>query len=205
MAGGAPITSAGVATRVSQERRSQSRSKLASSRLWRSRQARAMSPSWQCSSPMRAQSPCPLIVRQVSSHAASSGCSLPASRSPRAPVREGQRQRRPALTSALSSPTAQRGMVFAPSASRRQRSPGKTPCGCGWGEATGAFLSERDTHGHTPPSHNLRHHRGPVPLAVGEVYHHWSTRARRWRRTRRVWPIHPGPVAVGRGRSGCPS
>ena len=40
---------------------------------------------------------------------------------------------------------------------------------CGrWGEATGAFLSERDTHGHTPPSHNLRHHRGPRPLAVGE-------------------------------------
>ena len=32
----------------------------------------------------------------------------------------------------------------------------------------GAFLSERDTHGHTPPSHNLRHHRGLVPLAVGE-------------------------------------
>jgi len=65
----APPTSAGVATRVSQERRSLSRSKLASSRLWRSRQARAMRPSWQCSSPMRAQRPCPLIVRQVSSHA----------------------------------------------------------------------------------------------------------------------------------------
>jgi hypothetical protein len=40
-------------------------------------------------------------------------------------------------------------------------------CGCGWGEATGAFLSARDTHGHTPPLHNIRHHRGPVPLAVG--------------------------------------
>jgi len=38
----------------------------------------------------------------------------------------------------------------------------------GWGEATGAFLSERETHGHTTPSHNIRHHRGPVPLAVGE-------------------------------------
>jgi hypothetical protein len=77
--------------------------------------------------PMRAQSPCPLIVRQVSSHAVSSGCSLPASRSPRAPVREGQRQRLPAPPSALSSLTAQSGMVFAPSVSRRQRSPGKTP------------------------------------------------------------------------------
>src|SRR5262249_26032858 len=39
---------------------------------------------------------------------------------------------------------------------------------CGWGEATGAFSVERDTHGHTPPSHNLRHHSGPMPLAVGE-------------------------------------
>jgi len=105
--GVAPTTSAGVATRVSQARRSQSRSTLTSSRLWRSRQARAMSPSWPCSSPMRAQSPCPLIVRQVLSHAASSGCSLPASRSPRALVREGQRQRLPASTSALSSPPAQ--------------------------------------------------------------------------------------------------
>ena len=127
MAGAAPTTSAGVATRVSQARRSTSRSTLASSRLWRSRQARAMRPSWTCRSPMRAQRPCPLIVRQVSSHAASSGCLLSASRSPRAPVREGQRQRMPTPTSALSSPTAQRGMVFAPSASRRPRSPGKTP------------------------------------------------------------------------------
>jgi hypothetical protein len=125
--GVAPTTSAGVATRVRQERRSQSRSTLVSSRLWHSRQARAMSPSWQCSSPMRAQRPCSLIVRQVSSHAVSSGCSLPASRSPRAPVREGQRQRLPAPPSALSSLTAQSGMVFAPSVSRRQRSPGKTP------------------------------------------------------------------------------
>ena len=40
-------------------------------------------------------------------------------------------------------------------------------CG-GWGEATGAFLSERDTHGYTTPSHNIRHQRGPLPLAVGE-------------------------------------
>src|SRR5215813_14657622 len=40
---------------------------------------------------------------------------------------------------------------------------------CGrWGEATGPFLSERDTHGHIPPSHNIRPHRGPLPLAVGE-------------------------------------
>jgi len=77
---------------------------------------------------------------------------------------------------------------------------------CGWGEATGACLSERETHGHTPPSHHLRHHSGPVPLVVGEgIHHHWSTRARRWRRPRSVRPIHPGPLAVGRGRSGCPS
>jgi hypothetical protein len=73
----------------------------------------------------------PLIVRQVSSHAASAGCSLPASRSPRSPVREGQPQRMPAHPSALSSPTAQSGMVFAPSASRRQRSTSKTPCVAG--------------------------------------------------------------------------
>jgi hypothetical protein len=39
---------------------------------------------------------------------------------------------------------------------------------CGWVEATGAFLSERDTHGQTTPSHNIRHRRGPVPLAVGK-------------------------------------
>ena len=39
--------------------------------------------------------------------------------------------------------------------------------GCGWGEATGAFLSERDTHGHTPPSHHSRPQRGSLPLAVG--------------------------------------
>src|SRR5215510_6267889 len=36
------------------------------------------------------------------------------------------------------------------------------------GRSKGAFLAERDTHGHTTPSHNIRHHRGPVPLAVGE-------------------------------------
>jgi hypothetical protein len=39
---------------------------------------------------------------------------------------------------------------------------------CGWREATGAFLLERDTYGHTPPSHHSRPHRGPLPLAVGE-------------------------------------
>jgi hypothetical protein len=97
--------------------------------------------------PMRSQSPCPLIVRQVLSHAASSGCSLPASRSPRAPVREGQRQRLPAPTSALSSPTAQSGMVFAPSASRRPRSPGKTPWVAG-GEKPRAPFREGDAWPH---------------------------------------------------------
>jgi len=48
-------------------------------------------PSMDMQLPMRSQSPCPLIVRQVASHTASSGCSLPASRSSRAPVRKGQR------------------------------------------------------------------------------------------------------------------
>ena len=43
------------------------------------------------------------------------------------------------------------------------------------------------------------------PWRSVRVDHHWSTRARRWRRPRRVRPIHPGPVAVGRGRSGCSS
>ena len=203
--GVAPTTSAGVATRVSQERRLKSRSKLASSRLWRSRQARTMSPSWKCSSPMRSQSPCPLIVRQVSSHAISSGCALPASRSPRAPVREGQRQRRPAHTSALSSPTAQRGMVFAPSASRRQRSTGKTPCGAG-GEKQRAPSSQRGIRMATPLRHTTSGTtEAPCPWRSVRVYHHWSLRTCRWRRTRSVRPIHPGPLAVGRGRSGCPS
>jgi hypothetical protein len=165
MAGVAPTTSAGVATRVSQERQSKSRSKLASSRLWRSRQARAMSPSWKVSSPMRSQSPCPLILRQVSSHAASAGCSLPASRSPRAPVREGQRQRRPAPTSALSSLTAQSGMVFAPSASRRQRSPGKTPCVAG-GEKQRAPSSQRGIR--MGPNPSVTQHQAPQrPRALG--------------------------------------
>ena len=51
MAGGAPPTSVGVATRVSQERRSLSRSKLASGHFWPSQQARAMRLSWPGSSP----------------------------------------------------------------------------------------------------------------------------------------------------------
>jgi hypothetical protein len=46
--------------------------------------------------------------------------------------------------------------------------PRQDTLGCGWGEATDAFLSERETHGYTPPSHTLRHHSGPVPLAVGK-------------------------------------
>jgi hypothetical protein len=205
MAGGAPTTSAGVATRVSQERRSQSRSNLASSRLWRSRQARAMRPSWTCSAPMRAQSPCPLIVREVSSPAASSGCSLPASRSPRALVREGQRQRLPASTSVLSSPPAQSGMVFAPSASRRPRSPGKTPWVAG-GEKPRAPSSQRGIRMATPLCHTTSGTTAAhFPWRSVRVDHPWSTRARRWRPTRRVRPIHPGPVAVGRGRAGCPS
>jgi hypothetical protein len=45
--------------------------------------------------------------------------------------------------------------------------PRQDALGCGWGEATGVFLSARDTHGHTPPSHHSRPHRGPLPLAVG--------------------------------------
>jgi hypothetical protein len=75
----------------------------------------------------RGQTPRPLIVRQVASSTASAACSLSGRRAPRAPVREGQQQRRPAHTSAVAAPTAQRGIVFAPSTSRRQRSPGTTP------------------------------------------------------------------------------
>jgi hypothetical protein len=205
MAGVAPTTSAGVATRVSQERRSTSRSTLASSRLWRSRQARAMSPVWTGSSPMRSQSPCPLIVRQVSSLAASAGCSRPGRRASRAPVREGQRQRRPAHPSAVASPTAQRGMVFAPSASRRQRSPGKTPCGAG-GEKQRASSSQRGIPMATPRRHTTA---GPTeahcPWRSVRVYCHGSPRTYRWRRPRSGRPLHPGPVAGVRGRSGYPS
>jgi len=195
--GGAPTTSAGVATRVSQARRSQSRSTLTSSRLWRSRQARAMSPSWPCSSPMRAQSPWPLIVRQVLSHAASSGCALPARRSPRALVREGQRQRLPASTSALSSPPAQRGMVFAPSASRRQSSPGKTPWVAG-GERPRAPSSQRGIPMAIPLRHTTA---GPTeahfPWRSVRVDCHGSPRTCRWRRPRK-WSA-PLPWACGRG------
>src|SRR5262249_9423797 len=95
---------------------------------------------------------------------------------PRALVREGRRQRQPAPTSALTSLTHLR-LVLADSpathglCSRRiaeTKKPRQDALCCGWGEATGAFLSERDPHGHTPPSHNLRPHSGPVPLAVGE-------------------------------------
>ena len=203
-AGGAPTTSVGVATRVSQARRSTSRSTLASSRLWRSRQVRAMSPSWPCSSPMRAQSPCPLIVRQVLSHAASSGCARPARRSPRPPVWAGQRQRRPAPTSALSSPTALSGMVFAPSASRRQRSPGKTPCVAG-GEKPRGTSSPRGIPTTTPRCHTTS---GTTevhcPWRSVRVDRPWSTRVRRWRRTRSVRPRSHGPLAVVRCRSRCP-
>jgi hypothetical protein len=205
MAGVAPTTSAGVATRVSQARQSTSRSTLASSRLWRSRQVRAMSPSWKCSFPMRSQSPCPLIVRQVLSHAASSGCSLPASRSPRAPVREGQRQRMPTPTSALSSPTAQSGMIFAPSASAETEKHRQDALCCGRGEAT-APSSQRGRRMATPLRHTTAGTtEAPCPWRSVRVYRHWSTRARRWRRTRSVRPIYPGPLAVGCGRSECPS
>jgi hypothetical protein len=69
-----------------------------------------------CSAPMSSHCETGLVSRP------SSGCSLPASRSPRAPVREGQRQRLPAPTSALSSPTAQRGMVsLLPTSPRESR------------------------------------------------------------------------------------
>ena len=152
---------------------------------------------------MRGQTPRPLIVRQVSSPAASSGRSRPGRRAPRAPVREGQR--RPAHTSAVASPTAQRGMVLAASALRRQRSPGKTPCGAG-GEKQRAPSSERGIPMATPLRHTTA---GPkeahCPWRSVRVYYHWNPRTCRWRRPRSVRPIHPGPMAVGRGRSGCPS
>jgi hypothetical protein len=152
---------------------------------------------------MRGQTQRPLIVRQVSSPAASSGCSLPGRRSPRSPVREGQRRRRPAHTSAVASPTAQRGMVFAPSASRRQRSPGKTPCVAG-GEKKRAPSSQREIPMATPLRHTTS---GPkeahFPWWSVRVYCHWSPRTCRWRRPRSVRPIHPGPLAVVRCRSEC--
>ena len=114
---------------------------------------------------MRCQPPRPLMRRQVSSHAASSGCALPGSRSPRSPVREGQRQRRPAHTSAVSSPTAQSGIVFAPSASRRQRSPGKTPCVAG-GEKQRAPSSQRGIR--MGPNPSVTQHQAPQrPRALG--------------------------------------
>jgi hypothetical protein len=117
---------------------------------------------------MRGQTPRPLIVRQVSSPAASSGCSRPGRRAPRAPVREGQRQRRPAHTSAVASPTASARHGFCSLSLAEAKKPRQDALGCGWGEATGVFLFERDTYGHTPPSHHSRPHRGPLPLAVGE-------------------------------------
>ena len=202
--GVAPTSSAGVATRVSQARRSKSRSTLASSRLWRSRQARAMSPSWTCSSPMRAQSPCPLIVRQVSSHAASAAArflpvaprALPCGR---ASGSGGLRTPRP-----LPRRRPPRGMVFAPSALRRQRSPGKTPWVAGR-EKQRASSSSRGIPMAIPLRHTTA---GPTeahcPWRSVRVYCHWSPRTCRWRRPRSVRPIHPGPVAVGRDRSGCP-
>ena len=179
-----PITSAGVATRVSQERRSPFRSKLASSRLWHSRQARAMSPSWQCSS-MRAQSPCPLIVRQVSSHTASSGCSL----SPVAPLAlpygraSGSVGLLPLSLVLADSPA--RRMVFALSIAETEKPRQDALC-CGWGEAT-APSSQRGIPMATPLRHTTWYHRGPCSWRSVRVYHHWSTRARRWRCIRRVW------------------
>jgi hypothetical protein len=117
---------------------------------------------------MRGQTPRPLIVRQVSSPVASSGCSHPGRRAPRAPVREGQRQRRPAHTSAVASPTASARHGFCSLSLAEAKKPRQDALWCGWREATGVFLFERDTYGHTPPSHHSRPQRGPLPLAVGE-------------------------------------
>ena len=202
MAGGAPTTSAGVATRASQERRSPSRSNLASRRLWRSRQARAMIPSWTCSSSMRAQSLCPLIVRQVSSPAASSGCSLPGS-----PLPSRSRAGGPAAASACS----HLGLVLADSPARHgfcslslaeTEKPRQDALGCGGGEATGAF-SERETHGHPPPSHHLKHHSGPVPLTVGKGRPPLEHEGAQVEAPQACSADPPGPVAVRRGRSRC--
>jgi hypothetical protein len=145
----------------------------------------------------------PLIVRQVSSHAASSGCSLPARSLP-----SRSRAGGPAAASACS----HLGLVLADSPARHgfcsfslaeAEKPRQDALGCGWGEATGAFRSERDTHAiplrHTPSGPTEAH----CPRRSMRVYCHWSPRTCRWRRPRRVRPIHPGPVAVGRGRSGC--
>jgi len=99
---------------------------------------------------------------------ASSGCSHPGRRAPRAPVREGQRQRRPAHTSAVASPTASARHGFCSLSLAEAKKPRQDALWCGWREATGVFLFERDTYGHTPPSHHSRPHRGPLPVAVGE-------------------------------------
>jgi hypothetical protein len=131
MEGGAPTTSADVATRVSQARRSTSRSTLASRRLWRSRQARAMSPSWTCSSPMRSQSPCPLIVRQVSFQPhPRAACFLPV-----APLALtcGRASGSVCLLPPRPCPRRQPSAAWflLPQHLRRPRSTGKTPCVAG--------------------------------------------------------------------------
>src|SRR5262249_13810070 len=83
--------------------------------------------------------------------------------------------------------------------------PRQDALGCGWGEAT-APSSQTRIRMATPLRHTTSGTTAaPCPWRSVRVYHHWSPRAGRWRRPRRVRPIYPGPVAVGRGRSGCPS
>ena len=55
-----------------------------------------------------------------------------------------------------------------------------------------------------------RHHttsgttEAPCPWRSVRGCRPWSTRAHKWRRTRSIRSIHPGLLAVGRDRSGCP-
>ena len=84
-------------------------------------------------------------------------------------------------------------------------SPGKTPCVAG-GEKQRASSSQRGIRMATPLRHTTSGTTAaPCPWRSVRIYHYWSTRARRWRRPGSVRPIHPGPLAVGRCRSGCPS
>ena len=81
--------------------------------------------------------------------------------------------------------------------------PRQDALGCGRGEATGAFLAERDIYGHTPLSHTIRHPRGPLPLAVDEGIPFLEHEGVQVEAPQACSADPPGPVAVRRGRSGC--
>jgi hypothetical protein len=83
--------------------------------------------------------------------------------------------------------------------------PRQDALGCGWGEATGAFLSERDTHGHTPLSHTIRHHRGPLPLAVGESIPPLEPEGVQVEAPQACSAYPPWACSRGAWQTGCPS